>query len=277
MENNSKAGLLAAQNQKPSEDRKTDVFSGVDFSKLEIKIEDMFKSGVHFGHHKSRKEPKMNEFIFATKNNISIIDLEKTKEKLEVALEFISKMVSENKEILLIGTKKQAKKIIEAAAKECGMPFVTERWLGGTFTNFSVMSGRTRFLREGQEKMKNGEYAKYTKFEQMKIAEELERLERKMGGIKNMLKMPGAIFVTSVIEDNLAVKEAKNRNIPIIAITDTNVNPRDIDYPIPANEDAVSSIKLLLAYVVKAVKDGKEKMHAAVAEKPSEKEAAKKK
>lgn len=250
---------MAADEKKPVESPKTDYFSDIDFSKLEIKIEDMFKSGVHFGHHKSRKDPRMNEYIFATKNNINIFDLEKTKEKLEKALAFITKVVSEGREILFVGTKKQAKKIVESAAQKCDMPYVAERWLGGTFTNFYVMSGRTKFLREGLEKMKKGEYAKYTKFEQMKKAEELERMERKMGGIKNMVKLPGAILVISVVEDKLAVKEAKNKNIPIIALADTNVSPADIDYPIPANEDAVSSIKLMMAYAVGAVLKGKEK------------------
>jgi small subunit ribosomal protein S2 len=251
--------ILAARDNKPDQDPAMDYFSSLDFSKLEIKIEDMFKSGAHFGHHKSRKDPRMSEFIFTTKNNINIFDLEKTKEKLKEAMDFITRLVSENKDILFVGTKKQAKKIVASAALCTGMPYVTERWLGGTFTNYSAISGRTRYLRDGQEKMKKGEYSKYTKFEQMKKAEELERLERKMGGIKNMTKLPGAIFVTSVQEDNLAVKEARVRGIPIVALTDSNVNPSEIDYPIPANEDAVSSLKLMLAYIVKAVLDGKEK------------------
>jgi small subunit ribosomal protein S2 len=249
----------AADEKKPEKNPIMDYFSNADYSKMEVKIEDMFRSGVHFGHHKSRKNPRMSEFIFTTKNNINIFDLEKTKEKLEAAMDFITKTVSENKEILFVGTKKQAKKIIEAAAVKCEMPYINERWLGGTFTNFSVISGRTRYLREGAEKLKKGEFAKYTKFEQMKKAEELERLERKMGGIKNMIKMPGAIFVTSVNEDILAIKEAVNKNIPVIALVDSNINPGDIDYPIPANEDAVSSLKLMLAYVTKAVLEGKKK------------------
>lgn len=234
-----------------------DYFSDFDFAKLEISVEGMFKSGVHFGHHKSRKNPKMDEYIFGTKNAISIIDLQKTAAKLKEALAFIDKVVSGGQEILFVGTKKQARRIVESAAKKAGMPFVVERWLGGTFTNFDVISKRARYLRESQEKMEKGEYGKYTKFEQMKIAEELERLEGKMGGIKNMMKLPGAIFVTGVIEDDLAIKEAKIKNIPVIALADSNVNPGDVDYPIPANEDAVSSLKLMLAYAVKAVLDSK--------------------
>jgi len=231
----------------------------VDFKKLEINMEEMFKNGVHFGHNKSRRNPKMNEYIFGIKNNVHIIDLQKTIDKLEEAMNFISELVASGQDILFIGTKKQAKKMVEAAAQKCAMPYVGERWLGGTFTNFTIISERTKYLREGQEKMEKGEYAKYTKFEQMKIAEELGRLEKRMGGIKNMTKLPGAIFVTGVIEDDLAIKEAKRKNIPVVALVDTNVNPSLVDYPIPANEDAVSSLRLMLGYIVKAVIAGQEK------------------
>lgn len=232
----------------------------LDFSKLEISMEQMFKSGVHFGHHKSRKNPKAEEYIFGTKGSINIIDLQKTAEKLEKAMIFISEVARRGESILFVGTKKQAKRLIEAAAKKCEMPYVNERWLGGTFTNFPVISQRTKYLREGREKQEKGEYSKYTKFEQMKIAEELDRLEIKMGGIKNMTKLPGAIFVAGIIEDTLAVKEAGFSNVPIVALVDSNVSPEGIDYPIPANEDAVSSIRLMLSYIIKAVLDGKSKI-----------------
>jgi small subunit ribosomal protein S2 len=222
----------------------------------------MMKSGVHFGHQKARRNPKMGEYIFGTKNGVNIIDLEKTEQKLKEAAEFIRKIVSEGQQVLFVGTKKQAKRLVESAAKRCGMPYVVERWLGGTFTNFRIISERTRYLREGQEKMQKGEFSKYTKFEQMKIAEELEKLETKMGGIKHMNKLPGAVFVTGLIEDNLAVKEAKIKNIPVVALADTNVDPTQIDYPIPANEDAVSSLRLMVAYVTKAVLDGKSSVPA---------------
>lgn len=239
-----------------------DYFADFDFGSLETDMKSMLKAGVHFGHQKSRKNPKMNEYIFGAKNGINIIDLQKTVEKLEEAEKFMENIVSKGGEILFVGTKKQAKKLVESAARRCGMPYVTERWLGGTFTNFRNVSARTKYLREREEKMKKGEYAKYTKFEQMKIAEELEKLESKMGGIKNMTKLPAAIFSTGVIEDNLAVAEARKKNIPIVALVDTNVNPSVIDYPIPANEDAVSSLRLMLAYVCKAVIGGKNKRGA---------------
>lgn len=266
MEENKKVSAVAVDEKSPAKQPAVDYFSDLDFSKLEVSLEEMFKSGVHFGHHKSRKNPKMNKFIFTTKDNINILDLEKTRERLLEAMKFISKIVSENQDVLFVGTKKQAKKIVELAANKCGMPSVTERWLGGTFTNFSVISGRTRYLREGSEKQQKGEYAKYTKFEQMKKAEELERLENKMGGIKDMIKLPGAIFIASVMEDTIALKEARNKNIPVIALVDTNIDPTDVDYPIPANEDAVSSLKLMLAYIAKAVLEGKEKKEKSIIE-----------
>lgn len=236
-----------------------DYFADFDFANLTVDMGAMLKAGVHFGHQKSRRNPKMDEYIFGTRNGINIIDLQQTVAKLKEATKFIERIVSEGQEILFVGTKKQAKKLVESGARKCGSSFVIDRWLGGTFTNFSVISGRTRFLRDGEEKMKRGEYEKYTKFEQMKMAEELERLERRMGGIKNMMKLPAAIFVTGVIEDNLAIKEAVKRNIPIIAFVDTNVDPSNIDYPIPTNEDAVSSLRLMMAHVIKAVLSGKEK------------------
>ena len=236
-----------------------DYFADFDFENLQVDLREMLKNGVHFGQQRARKNPKMQEYIFGTKNKINIINLEKTVEKMEETRQFIEKIISEGQDILFVGTKKQAKKLVESAAKRCAMPYVVERWLGGTFTNFRNISGRTKYLRDGQEKMKKGEYARYTKFEQMKIAEELEGLERKMGGIKNVMKFPGAIFVTGVIEDNLAVKEAQKKNIPIIALVDTNVDPTTIDYPIPANEDAVSSLRLMLAYICKFILDAKNK------------------
>jgi len=236
------------------------MFASFDFGSLKVDIQDMFKAGVYFGHQKSRRNPKMDAYIFGVKNGINIIDLEKTAIKVKEAQAFIKKLVAQGEEIILIGTKKQVKKIIIDAAEIAGVPHVAERWLGGTLTNFPVIAKRTKFLRDGQEKMEKGEYSQYTKFEQMKIREELEKLEEKMGGIKTIQKLPGAIFVTGVNEDNLAIKEAQKKNIPIIALTDTNVNPEGIDYIIPANEDAVSSLKLMLAYIIQAILEGKKQI-----------------
>jgi len=237
-----------------------DYFATFDFENLSVDLKEMLKSGVHFGHQKSRRNPKMDEYIFTTRNGINIIDLEKTAIKLKEAMDFMEKLTASSQEILFVGTKKQAKRLVESAAKKCLMPYVVERWLGGTFTNYRNISSRTRYLRDSQEKMKRGEFAKYTKFEQMKLAEEIDKMEIKMGGIKNMTRLPGAILTTGVKEDNLAIKEAQKMHVPIISLVDTNVDPTGIDYPIPANEDAISSLRLILAYLTKAVLDGRKKI-----------------
>lgn len=242
-----------AENGEKEPKKGENYFAELDLAKLELSLEVLLKNGVHFGHQKSRRNPKMDEYIFTTRKGINIFDLQKTKEKLEEALEFIKKTKSEGKQILFVGTKMQAKDLVRDVATFVGMPYVIERWLGGTFTNFKVIRGRTRYLVESQEKMEKGEFKKYTKFEQMKKVEELEKMEKRMGGIKFMSELPAAIFATSVKEDALAIAEAKKIGIPVIAIADTNVNPSLVDYPIPANDDAISSLRLILAYACKAL------------------------
>lgn len=230
-----------------------DSFADFDFSKLKIDLETMLKSGVHFGHQKSRKNPKMDPYIYITRKGISIIDLERTLEKLEEALDFIKELKSSGKQMLFVGTKKQIKDLVKEAAQKCKMSHVTERWLGGTFTNFKVIRSRAKYLKESQEKMERGEFKMYTKLERMKKMEEQEDLERKMGGIKDMSEFPGAVLVVDTKEDNLAVKEAKKVGIPIIGVVDTNCDPSEVDYPIPANDDAVSSVRLILGYICKTL------------------------
>ena len=230
-----------------------DYFANLDFSKLEISLESMLKGGVHFGHRKSRKHPKMTEFVYTTRKGINIIDLQKTLEKLEEALQFIAKLKAEGKTIILVSTKKQATDIIKSAAEKCNLPYVVERWLGGTFTNFKIIQERTKYLKEGQEMLERGEFKNYTKFEQMKKAEELEKLEKKMGGIKNMNLLPGAVFAVDIKEDSLAIKEAHRMGIPVIALADTNNDPTQVEYPIPSNDDAISSVRLILSYICKVL------------------------
>lgn len=241
--------VLQAEKKADSED----YFADFDFKNLEISMEEMLKGGVHFGHQKSRKNPKMEGYIFATRNGMSIINLEKTAEKLTKALEFLKKTKKEGKEILFVGTKKQAKDMVRSAAKRCAMPYVSERWLGGTFTNFKVIRERARYLTSSQQDLADGKFDKYTKFERMKKAEELEKLEKRMGGIKNMVTLPGAVFFIDINENDSAVREARLMKIPIVALTDTNTNPVKIEYPIPANDDAVSAIRLMLGYVCRTL------------------------
>ena len=243
------------KNQKKSKIAGKDYFA--DVSDLEISLKKMLKEGVHFGHQKSRRHPKMEEYIFGARNGINIINLQQTLKKLEEALAFIEKNKREGRQILFVGTKKQAKELVKSAAIHCDMPFVTERWIRGTFTNFKFIRNRARYLKDSQEKFASGGFKKYTKFEQMKKSEELEKLERKMGGIKNMAEFPGAVFIASVKEDSLAVKEAKRAGIPIVALVDTDTDPASIDYPIPANDDAISSLKLMLGYICRAATEEK--------------------
>ncbi len=234
-------------------------FASLDASKIEFTLEEMMKNGVHFGHQKARRNPKMDEYIFTTRKGINIIDLQKTQEKMQEAIDFIKALKKSGKSVLFVGTKIQAKDLIRDVAQVSGMPFVTERWLGGTFTNFKIIRGRTRYLVESQDKLARNEYKKYTKFEQMKKIEELEKMEKRMGGIKFMTELPGAIFAASIKEDNLAIIEARKMGVPVIAIADTNTDPTKIDFPIPANDDAISSLRLILSYVFKAIVEAQNK------------------
>ncbi|MFC1644604.1 30S ribosomal protein S2 [Patescibacteria group bacterium] len=234
-------------------EKKEKVTAEWDYASTEISLESMLKSGVHFGHLKSRRNPKMNEYIFGLRNGVNIIDLEKSLVKLNEALSFMEGIKKEGKKILFVGTKKQAKGLMRKVAEASEMPFVVERWLGGTFTNFRVIRGRTKYLKDSQEQMESGAFEKYTKLEKLKKVEEIERLERKMGGIKNMSELPAAIFVVGAKEDSLAIEEALKVNVPVIAVADTNNDPENIDYIIPANDDAVSSIRMILGAVAKTL------------------------
>jgi len=217
-------------------------------------LEDMLKAGVHFGHRTSKWNARMEPYIFTARNNIHIIDLEKTQEKLAKALKFIQKIKEKKGVILFVGTKVAAKEITNQTAKKCRMPYVNERWLGGTLTNFGIISKRLEYFRDLEEKNKKGELKKYTKKEQHQFGVELQKLEKQFGGIKKMLKLPEALLVVDVQKEKLAVKEAKMKNVPVIGLCDTNSDPSIIDYPIPVNDDAITSLKLILGIIVKVLK-----------------------
>ena len=232
---------------------------------------EMLESGVHFGHRTSRWHPKMEPFIFGTRGGIHIIDLETTQDQLKAALEFVKGIASRGGTVLFVGTKPQAKDIVKKYAEDAGMPYVTERWLGGTLTNFvqlKVLIKRFKTLREQQEK---GELRKYTKKEQLLLDREIKEMNFKIGGIQNLTKTPEAIFAIDTRAEKTAVQEAKKIGTKVIAICDTNINPEKIDYVIPANADAVKSIELITQLVSEAIKEGK----AAPAKEPTaaEKEA----
>ena len=218
-----------------------------------ISPEEMAKAGLHFGHRASRVHPKMKPYIFGVRNAVHIIDLEKTTEKFREALGFIKKLISENKTLLFVGTKVQVKDMARDVAKECDLPYIIERWLGGTLTNFKTIEKRLEYFKELEGKKEKGELKKYTKKEQAKIDHKIRNLEIKFGGIKNMEKLPEALFILDMKKDNLAIKEAKKKGVKIISIADTNVDPTLADYPIPANDDAISSVKYILDKVKEVI------------------------
>lgn len=223
--------------------------------KTEIKLdsEKMVQAGLHFGHRSSRVHPKMKPYLYGVRNSVHIIDLEKTTEKLKEALKFIQELISEGKVLLLIGTKIQIKDLVKTIAKDCSLPYVSERWLGGTFTNFEIIKKRIEYFKDLERKRKEGELEKYTKKERAKIDQELRNLQIKFEGIKDLAQLPDAIFVLDMKEDAIAIKEARMKGIKVIGIADTNVDPTLADYPIPANDDAISSVKYILEKVKEAI------------------------
>ncbi|MBI5077560.1 30S ribosomal protein S2 [Candidatus Falkowbacteria bacterium] len=224
-----------------------------------VTLQDLAKAGAHFGHQSSRWHPKMKQFIFAEKNGIHVINLEKTLEYLNAALEFVKKTVSEGGTVLFLGTKKQAQDIVKDAALACGMPYVIFRWLGGTLTNAHSILGLAKKLRKLKEAKASGELeAKYTKKERLNIDREIARLEIIVGGIERLEKIPNAIFIVDIKKEKTAISEANRKSVPVVAICDTNVNPDLVTYPIPGNDDAVSSIRLFVNLMAEAVKEGKE-------------------
>ena len=222
-------------------------------------LSDMLKCGVHFGHQSSKRHPKMSPYIFTIRNQIHIIDLEQTAKKLKEAMDFIAKTVATGGTVLFISSKRQAQALIEKYAKECGMPYINSRWLGGTFTNFVNIIRLTKKLKELEQKQAGGELEKYTKKEQLDFNREISRLSELVGGIKGMNRIPEAVFVVDIKKDKTAVREANKKNIPVIAMVDTNTNPSKISYPIPANDDAAKSIDMIIGCMAEAVKEGQER------------------
>jgi small subunit ribosomal protein S2 len=216
---------------------------------ISLNIEEMEKAGVQFGHKVSRLHPKMKSSVAGVKNGIHVFDLEKTSKDLVKALTFISKTVSEGKTIIFVGTKIQLKGLIQGTANECGVSSVTERWLGGTFTNFETIQKRVNYFKDLEKKKEMGELAKYTKREQLDFDREIAKLKIKFDGIRNMAKLPDAVFIFGLDKDITCAREAKRKGIKIISIVDTNVNPDIVDYPIPANDDAISSVRYIIEKV----------------------------
>ena len=225
---------------------------------VKVDIKQLLEAGVHFGHKTSRWHPKMAPYIHSKRQDSHIIDLTKTVEGLEKALPVITKAVEGGRKVLFVGTKKQVKEAVREAAESVNQPYVVERWVGGMLTNSATVNQQIKKLKTLEKRMESGELSKrYSKLEVQRYAEEIESLNTKYGGIKDLMGRPGILFVTDAIADANAIREAKTLNIPVVAIVDTNVNPDGIDYIIPANDDAIKGVKLLLDYVIEAIKEAK--------------------
>jgi small subunit ribosomal protein S2 len=220
-------------------------------------IKQLLEAGAHFGHQTSRWHPRMKRYIFTKRNGIHIIDLEQTSAMLVKACEFVQQVVSENGNILFVGTKRQAQETIEEEAKRCGMYYVNQRWIGGVLTNFATIQARIDYLVRLEDQQARGEFTRLPKKEVLKIEEEIARLNRQMGGFKEMTSLPDVLFIVDPTKEYIALEEAKRIGIPIVAIVDTNCNPDDIDYPIPANDDAIKAIKLLCHKIADVIIESK--------------------
>ena len=220
-------------------------------------IEEMLQAGMHFGHRTSKWHPKMKPYIFGARKGIYIFDLEKSQQQLSQALDFITRLSAQNKKILLVGTKPQVSGLLKKIALECGSPFVSEHWIGGLLTNFPVIKKSIRKFIDLSEKKAEGKLTKYTKKEQLQFDRQIAKLDTSVGGLVSLNTVPDAVFIWDIKVEKTALAEANKRKIPIIAICDTNVNPENVDYVIPANDDASKTIKLVLDLVKEAIVEGK--------------------
>lgn len=218
---------------------------------------EMLKAGVHFGHQKSRWHPKMAPFLFGVRNGVHVIDLEKTVEELEKSLDYVKTLASKGKVILFVGTKRQARSIIKEAAESCGMPFLTERWIGGLITNFDEFKRRMKKYKGLKEMFETGEIEKYTKKEQVDFKKEIEKMDKYLAGLVTLEKIPDALYIADLRVEKTALTEAQRVGVPMVAVCDSNVDPTKVDYPIPANDDAVNSIRLVATLVAEAINEGK--------------------
>lgn len=232
---------------------------------VEVSVKDLLEVGAHFGHQVSRWNPKMRPYIFATKGGIHILDLEQTYTQLKAACKFVADQVALGEQVLFVGTKKQAKAIIEEEAKRVGQFYVCNRWLGGLLTNFKTIKASIDRLIALEEKTKSEGFAKYTKKERLDTQREIEKLNYVLGGIREMKKIPGVVFIIDPKTESIAKKEARRLNIPIVAVVDTNCNPEEINYLIPANDDAVRSVQLLTKTIADACAEGLQRRQVALA------------
>ncbi len=223
-----------------------------------VAMKQLLEAGVHFGHQTRRWDPKMAEYIFQARNGIHIIDLQKTSKKLDEAYGFIKEKAEEGKTVLFVGTKKQAQECIKEAAEKCNMYYVDQRWLGGMLTNFNTIQGRIARLTELKTMEEDGTFEVLPKKEVILLKKEMDKLEKNLGGIKDMKEMPGVLFVVDPKKERIAVLEAKKLGIPVVGLVDTNCNPEEVDYAIPGNDDAIRAVKLIADVMANAVIEGRQ-------------------
>ncbi len=223
-----------------------------------VAMKQLLEAGVHFGHQTRRWDPRMAEYIFQARNGIHIIDLQKTSKKIDEAYQFVKEASEEGKEILFVGTKKQAQECVKEAALACGMYYIDQRWLGGMLTNFDTIQKRIQRLKDLETMAEDGTFEVLPKKEVILLKKEMEKLERNLGGIKEMNKLPGVIFVVDPKKERIAILEARKLNIPVVGLIDTNCNPEDVDYVIPGNDDAIRAVKLITTVMANAVIEGKQ-------------------
>ena len=223
-----------------------------------VAMKQLLEAGVHFGHQTRRWDPKMAEYIFQARNGIHIIDLQKTSKKLDETYSFLKEQAEEGKTILFVGTKKQAQECVKEAAEKCGMYYVNQRWLGGTLTNFETIRKRIGRLKELERMQEDGTFDVLPKKEVILLKKEMEKLEKNLGGIKDMEQLPGVMFIVDPKKERIGILEAKKLGIPVIGLIDTNCNPEDVDYAIPGNDDAIRAVSLIVDCMANAVIEGRQ-------------------
>ncbi len=223
-----------------------------------VAMKQLLEAGVHFGHQTRRWDPKMAEYIFQARNGIHIIDLQKTSKKIDEAYAFLKEQVEEGKTVLFVGTKKQAQECVKEAAEKSGMYYVDQRWLGGMLTNFGTIRARVQRLKDLEKMQEDGTFEVLPKKEVILLKKEMEKLEKNLGGIKEMEEIPGVIFLVDPKKEHIAILEAKKLGIPVIGLVDTNCNPEEVDYAIPGNDDAIRAVKLITDVMANAIIEGKQ-------------------
>ena len=221
-----------------------------------VAMKQLLEAGVHFGHQTRRWDPKMAEYIFQARNGIHIIDLQKTSKKIDEAYNFVKEQVEEGKTVLFVGTKKQAQECVKEAAEKSGMFYVDQRWLGGMLTNFGTIQKRIQRLKDLEKMQEDGTFDVLPKKEVILLKKEMDKLQKNLGGIKDMTEIPGVLFVVDPKKERIAILEARKLNIPVVGLVDTNCNPEDVDYAIPGNDDAIRAVKLIADVMANAIIEG---------------------